>query len=200
MRKRAEAPDTSEVHAVHEEKGFDIPEEEARLSSPIDEMMKAEEVPLPEEFETIIRTEFIEKPLEVYKRLEVALRIGDERDDRGTLLKALDEAHMNAREAHRLWTTARIEVAQWEAENAVIHGGMRESAIYALEREKATGRKKMVTEGDLEAFIATNFTDEYKAQARRKAEVKAMAESMKNLAETWASRCRALETMLGKQR
>lgn len=161
----------------------------------------AEEIELDNDFARIVERVFVEKPLEVYEQLEAALRVGEKRSDYGTMMKALDEAEANARLAHRLYITSRVEHEKWLLDNQVIMGAMWTRATAALQREKDAGvRNKAIQDTDVRIQCSLMFEDEFKAQEVKKAKVKAMEESMKNLAELWASRCRSLQTMLSKQR
>jgi hypothetical protein len=156
---------------------------------------------LDDEIAGIVEMVFVEHPLDEYKKLEAALRIGDKRNDHGTVTKALDEAESNARLAHRLWMTARVERERWEKENAIVFAGMRDEASKVLEREKADGlRKKQITDADVEAMCAICFPQDWKAQELKRKRLEAMVKSMENLNECWASRCRTLQAMLTKMR
>jgi len=149
----------------------------------------------------IVEVIFVEHPLEEYKKLEAALRIGDKHNDHGTVAKALDNAESYARLAHRLWMTARVERDRWEKDNALIFAGMRDGATRALQREKEQGiRNKMITDADVEAMCAVMFADEWRDQEIKRRRVEAMVKSMENLNECWTSRCRTLQAMLTKMR
>lgn len=174
----------------------------AAVPSTLDQFLgSGKEVPLSSDFEKIVTKIFVEEPDKVFDRLERILKLGDTRDDRGSVLKALDEAEDNARLAHKLWSTAQRERVRWEKDNEVIHGAMRLEATKVLQQEKAGGvRSKQITDADVEAMCATLFPDEYRAQEVRRASVKAMEDSIKNLAELWGKRISSLQTMLSKQR
>lgn len=195
--------------AEFKEKKKKIAETSAQLAKELDASQptvwdnanQAEEDPLDPEFERIVTKIFVDHPLEEYERLETALRIGEKRSDRGTVNKALDEAEANARTAHRLWMTAKVEHQRWELENQVLFGAMRAEATKTLQREKDQKlRNKQITDADVEATCALLFPDEYKHQEVKRRKVEAMVKSMENLCECWMSRCRSLQAMLGKQR
>jgi hypothetical protein len=157
--------------------------------------------PLHEGFEKIVETLFVEKPFEVYQKLEAALKVGDDRGEHSALNRSLDNAESNARLAHRLWMTAKVERERWEIENGIIFGAMKHEASKTLQREKDQGlRSKQITDADVETMCAVIFPDEYKAQEVKRKKVKAVEESMANLTEMWISRCRSLNAMLSKSR
>ncbi len=161
----------------------------------------AKESRMSDDFERIVETVLVAEPWEEYKRLEKALRVGEGRSDHGTVNKALDEAEGNARLAHRLWVTATVERKRWELQNEVIFAVMRSNANEVLTREKTMGiRPKQITDADIDSCCGRLYPDEYAAQEVRKAKVKGMEDSMKNLAEVWMRRCSSLSTMLSKQR
>lgn len=165
----------------------------------------AEEVPLGAGFQRIIEHVFIDDVWASYEKLESTLRIGDERKDYGRVMKEVDDAETNAREAHRLWMTAKVERERWELENRVVFASMRETAQQQLEREKdakikAKESSKMITEEDMISRVALLFPDEYRHQEVTRKKVKAMEDSMADLAAKWDSRCRSLGTVANKLR
>lgn len=161
----------------------------------------AKAVPLDADFDRITEMVFVENPLEVYKQLEAALRVGEKRSDHGTMMRALDEAEGNARMAHRLYITAKVEQDRWERENGVVFGAMRAEATRALQREKDQGgRSKQITDADVESMCATLYPDEYQHQEHKRKRVKAMVDSMANLVDAWNSRCRGLQVAVTKMR
>lgn len=193
MRKRGDTP----VAAPVEEEAVPL-----NVESFLDPPVAAEnEVPLSPDFEKIVTKIFVAEPDKVFERLEALLKVGEKRDDRGSVLKALDEAEDNARLAFKLWSTAQRERVRWEKDNATVHGAMRLEANKILQTEKNQGlRSKQITDADVESMCASLFPDEWRAQAVRCESVKAMEESIKNLAELWGKRVGSLQTMLSKQR
>lgn len=153
-------------------------------------------------FERIVEKVFaVEDPEKTYARLEKDLRVGEERSDAGVLVKALDLAETNARFAHRLSYVAKLEKDRWEMENDARLGAMRGSATRALEEEKEKKiRTKQITDADVEAQMALLFKDEYMELKGKRRRVELMARSLENLAETWASRCRTLQVLVGRTR
>lgn len=166
-----------------------------------DSANRAKESPLDPDFERIVETIFVEQPLEMYTKLEKALRVGDGRADHGSVNKSLDEAESNARLAFRLSITAKLERDRWERENDVVFAGMRAEATSVLQREKDQKlRSKQITDADVESACAALFPDEWRHQEHKRRKVELMVKNMENLAEMWASRCRSLQAMLAKQR
>ena len=162
---------------------------------------KRDPVPLDPGFERIVESIFIEKPFETYQKLEAALKIGDDRGEHSALNRSLDNAETNARLAHRLWMTAKVERERWEIENGIIFGGMKHEAMKTLQHEKDQGlRSKQITDSDMETMCMVLFPDQYKKQEIMRKKVKATEESMSNLTEMWISRCRSLQAMLSKSR
>jgi len=166
-----------------------------------DSANRAKEKPLEPSFARIMEKVIVEDPLGTYERLEEQLRIGEDRSDRGVLLRALDSAESNARLAHRLFISAKLERERYELNNKIIFGAMREAANRVLQREKHEGlRNKQITEEDLETMSAQLFPDEYEEQSIRRKKAELLVKSMENLADLWRQRCSALEVMLGKSR
>lgn len=189
MRKR------SEVHAEP------VPDVVESTEPRVENAHAAREVALTAGYARIVETIFVKDPAEAYARLEKDLRIGDERATYGALVKALDEAETNARGAHRLYISAKVERERWELENEVLFGAMRDVALRALQREKDTGeRTKQITDADVASRCAVLYPDQYKAQALTRKKVKAMEDSLANLSEVWMSRCKTLQTLLSRQR
>jgi hypothetical protein len=146
----------------------------------------------------IVPTENI---LPLYERLESALHLGENRTEYGFLLEALDSAELNARAAHKLLTTAQINRREWEIESEATMASLRAEATKSMQAEKDAGtRSKAITEGDIAAKCAELFPDEWRAQLMRGERLKRLVDSIENLVEVWNSRCRSLQTMLGKHR
>jgi dsRNA-specific ribonuclease len=89
----------------------------------------------------------------------------------------------------------------WEMDNAVIFGAMWNEASKALQREKDQGyRSKQITDKDVEAMVGTMFPDEWRAQEVRRLRAKHTEKSLEHLVEMWGSKCRSLNTLVGKGR
>lgn len=159
------------------------------------------EDPLNPRVQRIVDSVFIDDPDVVYARVEASLRVGEKRTDYATLMRALDEAETNARDAHRLMITAKLEVERWELENKPIFAAMREQARDAIQLEKdKKQRSKAVTDADVEDMAAIMFPDEYAAQQLKQRRADLAVKSMEDLVAKCDSRCRSLQTMLSKLR
>jgi hypothetical protein len=180
-----------------------VEEGEKEAAGPLDwgRANRSREAPVDPAFERITETLVVNDTEAAYKRLEQALVIGDKRTDYGSVMKALDEAESNARLAHRLWQTAIVERKRWEMDNEVVWAVGRSEANRSLQHEKNEGtRSKQITDADVESRIATLYPDQWRAQEMRRIKMKSMVDSMQNLAENWASRCKSLQVILSKQR
>jgi hypothetical protein len=155
-----------------------------------------------DDFERITETVFINNnAFDEYRKLEADLRVGEKRNDHGSVNQALDNAESNARMAHKLWMTAKVELEKWELDNAVIFASMRDEVTSTLQAEKEQGKRaKQITDADVENAMALHYGDEWKHHQLRRRKFKLMADSMGNLNELWISRCRSLQAMLAKQR
>lgn len=132
-----------------------------------------------------------------YDELEGALTLGEGRNDRGTLRKALDEAEEKSRRAFHLYLDARLEQEKWLADQEVVQSALRKKASEALEDEKARGeRKKAITEADVVAEVAERYPDEARHYRLEKLRIKGTVESMEHLADRWKSKCLGLRTLL----
>jgi hypothetical protein len=149
------------------------------------------------DFGKLVERVFTVDVLPVYDRLEAALKVGENRNDYGTLRKALDDAESNAREAHQLYLAARAEQERYDLDMKPIRAAMMERANRELQREKADGtRNKAITKEDLELFCARNFADEFRDQEMRSIRLRKTTEHLERFAELWKGRCRTLDTML----
>jgi hypothetical protein len=186
---------------IREERDKELEDEAKRIAhNPTDWGDVKESDPDPA-FAAIVEKVFVRNPEELADRLEAALTIGDRRTDYGSMMRYLDEAERNARDAHRLWQTAIAERKRWEADNEVVWATMRSQATRALQHEKEEkSRSKQITDADVESRMATLFPDQYRRSERSRVRMKAMVDSMQNLAEVWLLRIRTLQTILSKQR
>jgi len=198
-RERGIAHDASKA-----DRGAELKEEIEKHERPAHQFPRANpggERELSPPFARIVEKVFVENPEAIYDHLEKQLRIGEKRTDHGTLMKALDEAEDNARWAHRLWITGKIEVERWELDNASVWGAMREEANGALQREKdSKSRSKAITDADVEGMAAIMYPEQYAAQQIKRRRNSQMTKSLENLSQMWESRCRSLNTMLSRQR
>ena len=158
---------------------------------------------LSDDFEEILAITFVPTAnvREEYAALESQLHIGEQRGDRATVMASLDNAEVNARRAFKLYLTARIEEARFEKERDIIRSAMTSSASRSLQQEKDSGqRSKAITDNDVKMKATELYPDEFGALEERSERVKSMVKSMEHLAETWKSRARSLQTILGAMR
>ena len=153
------------------------------------------------DLDQIVEVTYVVNLYKTWEKLHAALKIGEKRSDHGTLQKALDEAETNAHNAHRVYVTAFNEHARWEREMDVIFGAMWSEANRSLQKEKDDGlRSKQITDQDVKMRVSTLFPEEYQIQETRRASIKQTVEVLKDLSEQWKSRCKTLQTMMGKLR
>ena len=165
--------------------------------------MKDRSPRLSDDFEEILAITFVPTAnvREEYAALESQLHIGEQRGDRATVMASLDNAEVNARRAFKLYLTARIEEARFEKERDIIRSAMTSSASRSLQQEKDSGqRSKAITDNDVKMKATELYPDEFGALEERSERVKSMVKSMEHLAETWKSRARSLQTILGAMR
>lgn len=162
-----------------------------------------EELTLGDGYDRIIERVFATKPWETYEPLEKDLRLTGEahRADYATLVDALDRCQDNSREAHRLFVSAKVAFARYEADAVVLLTDMRKQALAALDSDKAAGKHgKQITEADIESRIAALFPDEWRAIEDRRAKAKAMVSHLERLSELWKERSRDLRVMIETRR
>jgi hypothetical protein len=192
-KKEPEAPEapTALENQLKASVGEKVEESEALYTRKPPKMAKAFEFILTKVYE-------FDQPIEeVYKRLEQELTIGQKRGDRGTLLISLDNAETNALTAHKLFLHALVEQETFRINVLRINAALRTKANAALQLQKDRGeRSKMITDADMEHWIAEHYADEYLAQRRKGIQVDGMTESCKKLSERWEGRCIGLQTML----
>jgi hypothetical protein len=132
-----------------------------------------------------------------FERLQENLHIGSDRSDYGSVLVHLDYAETNARDAHRLYLTGKIERERYEHDYAPIKAEMWDRAVARLQAEKQSGsRSKQITSEDVHACVMQHDPDEYRAHELRLKKLKGAEEHLKELAELWKLRCRTLQTIL----
>ena len=133
-----------------------------------------------------------------YDELEAALKFDRPAHqlDYADLVDALDLAIDNARRAHQLLVAGKVALEVFEVDVAVAAADMRRQATEALQKEKDAGaRAKAITDGDVTAWMASQFADEYRAQQERRAKAKRMVEHLEWLAGLWKDRRASLDTM-----
>jgi len=130
-----------------------------------------------------------------YRALEAQLTMGESRSDYGTVLEALDRAEDNARRAHRLFVCASLERKRYLLEREVVEAAMHKEAVASLKKSE-----DKVTIDATQARTVELFGDEYQAGEEKKKRVELSVAHLEQLAFTWSSRCRTLQTILGSMR
>ncbi len=149
------------------------------------------------DFEKIVENVYEVDAWADYERVKRHFVVGEERGDRGTLQAHLDRAEDNARIAHRLFLSAKLERQRFEIEYATIRSPMWTAATRELQREKEQGlRSKQITDADVSHQVAAQFPDEWKSGETRMAKVKGTEAHLEEMADLAKSRCRSLQTML----
>lgn len=146
----------------------------------------------------IVRTIFAFDPDKVFDELNEKRRFGKPIKDMGylELAEALDDAARMHRNASLLFADAQVKRAQFEADCEAIAGDMRTQASNTLKREKDEKGGKQITNGDVEARMASMFPDEYRRQNVLKAKIKATVGQLEDDVKWWELRRREIDTML----
>lgn len=136
---------------------------------------------------------------ETYAWIESTLALGARLGEHGYRVKALDLAETAYRKAHRLFITVKLTRETWERDNEVNFAHSRVEATKALQQEKDAGyRSKQITDADVNAKCAEMFPDEWRVQEHRRSKYKLTEDSILNLVDVCSSRCRTMQTLVGK--
>ena len=112
------------------------------------------------------------------------------------LRAAANEQESLADRAHQLYIVARVEVQAYMRDTEATYGAIRESAVQALEQQKANKtRTKMITDGDVKAEAARLYPDEWADICTRRDRAEAMLKQLENLAMLARSRCYTISNM-----
>lgn len=169
----------------------------APAKDPFDEFVGSAPPRLSDDFEKIVERVFDVDVLPTYERLERELVIGEDRSDYNTLRKHLDRAEDNARLAHKLYISARVEQEKYDLDMKPIRAAMMEAANRELQREKADGqRSKAISKDDLEGYCVRHYADEWRTQELKSIKLRKTTEHMEQLASIWKGRCSRVETLL----
>lgn len=146
----------------------------------------------------IVRTMFAFDADKIFDELNEKRRFGKPIKDMGylELAESLDDAARMHRNASLLFADAQVKRAQFEADCEAIAGDMRSQASNALKREKDEKGGKQITNGDVEARMASMFPDEYRRQNVLKAKIKATVGQLEDDVKWWELRRREIDTML----
>jgi hypothetical protein len=132
-----------------------------------------------------------------YEKIEKDLYVGDQRSDYSTLMRHMDYAETNARNAHRLYLCGKLERERYEKEVSPIKSDMWRRALLHVQQERETWSvKKQITDGDVKASIGVLFEKEYQEIEEKLSKLKATEEHLEMLAELSKIRCKSLQTML----
>jgi hypothetical protein len=152
--------------------------------------------PMRDDMVRLVETIWVDDIEAEAKFLIEALKLGEQRNDRGSVVKSTDDVQYNALRAHALYVTCVREREAWEKRNDVIFAGMRIEANAALQDEKAKGqRNKTITNADTDAMMALLFGDQWVIQEKERRDYKLAEDHMKNLAERWAARSQNLKSI-----
>lgn len=136
-----------------------------------------------------------------YEFVNQNLKLGEKLAEHGHLVKALDLGETVHRIAHRLYITAKLDRSTWERDSIITFASLREEATRHLQSEKTRGiRSKQITDADVESTCAWMFPDEWRTRETTRDRLKLTEDSLLNLVEVCASRCRTLQTLLGRSR
>ena len=138
-------------------------------------------------------------PFEAYQDLERFLDGLGRRPSELTypqIADELEQVETHAWRAARLLAHAQDARDAYERDCEVEEGAWRANAREALEAAKAAGQfTKTITNGDVEAYVATHFTAEYKALANRRSKAKRMVEAIERGADLLRRRRETLDTL-----
>lgn len=156
-----------------------------------------------EGFERIVTTMYALDISGTYERVRDGLRlpVSAERASRDELRRDLCAAEDRAREAHLLYSNARVALEEWEADCEVAATHLRQEAQSRLAEEKVAGRHpKAITNGDVEAEMARAHPDEFRRQRVGREKRKRMVDHLERLADLWRVRRSSLEALLASAR
>lgn len=180
---------------------FDCPECGARGVPTAEPPKRIEPPAIPGDVRTIVENVFTIDYAGEWRRLHEQLEVGLGRTDLNTVTMHLDKAEDNARAAHKLAVNLRLDYDRYKVDREVIWAAMRAEATAALQGEKDGGkRNKSITDGDVEAKMAELHPDEYKIVALEEKRYGLAVKHAETFAELWASKCRSLQSILGRMR
>jgi len=155
-------------------------------------------------FERILSRTFSIDPLALADELEGQLAIPDaERVEYGDLAKRAGMASENARKAHLLYVNAEAALAEFEARVKTTMAALRARAHESLataEAEGKLGKKKTITNDDVESEMARIAPDEFERVEIKRARVKLMVEQLKREAELHRHFPHTIEALLSTSR
>jgi hypothetical protein len=153
------------------------------------------------DFEQLVERFFQVDLAAEYAALEPDLKLGEERTDYGSVLAALDRSEDNARRAHALYISSKVEQKRYEIEADKVSAAMRTEARLALQEEVEMGKRKgVISIAELGAEASRRHPDEYAAAAIKAEKIKRAADHLERFADLWKERCRTLSVVLQTMR
>lgn len=155
-------------------------------------------------FERILSRTFAIDALLIADELEGKLAIPDaDRVDYGTIARRVGEASDNARKAHLLYVNAVAAREEYEARADTTLAGIRVRAhesLAELEAAGKLGKKKTITNDDVEAEMARIAPDEYERVRVRRKKIELMVEQLRREADLHKHFPHTIEALLGTSR
>ncbi len=158
-------------------------------------------------YERIVETIFAIDPDAVFARVMDRMKFSRSVNEmtRAELREELADADELANQAAQLYADARAALELADFDNRVLGAELRSEAERVLTSErsaladavsKSAPKPKQITEGDIEAYIASRFTNEARRMAERNIKNRKAVEMLASVAERWAKRHRTLEALL----
>lgn len=157
--------------------------------------------PIPDAYARIVQTVFSIDPWADFFAIVKQLDLGDDFSREEVVRENLAHGEDRARQAHRLFVNAELELRRWRRNNETIVGAMWASATSSLQDEKVKGsRAKAITDKDVEHKVHELFPDEYRAAKDKEDQFELVVDHLKDIAKKWESRCYSLNTLAGRNR
>lgn len=155
--------------------------------------------PVPEAYERIVETIYRVDFGATHEKVERSFRVGEGRSDYATLNEALDNAEDVARVAFDLYLHVRWSREKWLSAANLVMAKCRQEAIEVLQAGKEKGDKR-ITEADVDAKMATMYSDEVAHYNEKVKHLKGLEEKTLHNVDQAKSRCRSLQVMIGALR
>ena len=111
--------------------------------------------------------------------------------------RAANQSEDMARRAYRIYICAKVEYEAYMRESEGLVAAIRDASTAKLEQEKATGvRTKQITEGDVKAYCASQYPDQWEEINRRRDRAKGMMGYLEQLSDLSKKRCFTVARML----
>jgi len=162
------------------------------------------EVRMAPEFERILSKTYAIDAMKIADELEGKLAIPDaDRVTYGYIAKRVGEASDNARKAHLLYVNAKAAQVEFEARVQTTMSALRSRAhasLAQLEVEGKLGKKKTITNDDVEAEMARIAPDEFERVRVKRARVALMVDQLQREAELHKHFPHTVEALLATSR